>query len=148
MIYTAIQILSVIALVSFIILVIKLILSLNKMELFLNKTSSSMDTITKEVQNVSQRTIKLTDEFEEVKEKAMVSMHKIDTMNEEITNISYKTNKYIDGIQNTIKPYEDLARDTYDKIAPPIQKAGSFLTAFSKAFNAFTSRMSRKESSV
>lgn len=114
------------------------------MEVFLNKTSSSMDTITKEVQNVSNRMVEITHDFDEIKEKALISMYKIDKMNEEITNISYKTGTYIDDIKNTIKPYEDLAKDTYGKIAPPIQKAGTFVTAFSKAFNAFKNRMNTK----
>jgi hypothetical protein len=47
-------------------------------------------------------------------------------------------------IISTIEPYERLVDRSYHKIAPPIDKATSVISALSKAVSVFSSKLSSK----
>jgi len=83
-------------------------------------------------------------ELKEVKQKSIYTM-------EQWNETSKKTNDLIDNVNqgtkriiSTIEPYERLVDRSYQKIAPPIDKATSVISALSKAVSVFSSKLSSK----
>lgn len=83
-------------------------------------------------------------ELKEVKQKSIYTM-------EQWNETSKKTNDLIDNVNqgtkriiSTIEPYERLVDRSYHKIAPPIDKATSVISALSKAISVFSSKLSSK----
>ncbi len=108
---------------------------------------------------------KITENANVLKTRVMISLEELSETNKELKEIkqksiytmeqwnetSKKTNDLIDNVNNgtkriisTIEPYERLVDRSYNKIAPPIDKATSVISALSKAVSVFSSKLSSK----
>lgn len=108
---------------------------------------------------------KITENTNVLKTRVMVSLEELSETNKELKEVkqksiytmeqwnetSKKTNDLIDNVNqgtkriiSTIEPYERLVDRSYHKIAPPIDKATSVISALSKAVSVFSSKLSSK----
>lgn len=138
------QILTALALISFIVLVIRLLVSLGKIEVVLNKTSDSIDTITKQIKELSTNINEAIQDLKELKADAKASIEKINNFGSHLQLISQKSIAYFDDLRGVTKPYEQLVSNAYPKIAEPVNKTLSLISAFSKAFSTFKEKLGTK----
>lgn len=145
------KVIAIIALTSITVLVIYMIVFFSKTVKILNDASKSIDKIIEIVTVLKTRVIITLDEFSEtkkdfkdLKEKTLESIDKwkvtSDKANDLIDTVTDGANKVIE----TIEPYERLVSRSYDKIAPPIDKVASIVSAVTKAVEVFSSKLRSK----
>ncbi|TNE35233.1 hypothetical protein EP342_01880 [bacterium] len=116
--------------------------------------------------DVSKNLDKITENFIVLKTRFMITLEEVTETREDVKDLkeksiehlnhwkvtSDKTNQLLDSIQNgtdsvikSIEPYERLINRSYERLAPPIDKATTFVSAFTKAIAAFSSRLSNNK---
>lgn len=139
----AIQLLSAIALVTFIILVIRLLFSLNKFEKFIDESSNNIGELNKDLKTLSKKSIETLDNVNDMKYKADKALDSLEKFNQNLIKISDKGNSYVDDLRNLSKPYENLVKDTYIQIAEPVNKITNIFNAASKAVSVLKARLKK-----
>lgn len=151
------QILIYIALISFIILTIRSIMALGKLDLFFSEFKHKADNIEKDIKEMKESTVKTLDSMNELKPLLTESLEKMSDLQsksiETLTNtddtlISARTamdniNSKIDKIDNIIMPFEMLAKNFYSKVAEPVNNTGKVVSAIFKAANMFASKFTK-----
>lgn len=142
------KILGVISLAGIIVLVIYLMIFLSKSLNIFKNVSNNFNKISENITAIKTRAFVTFDEISEVKKdinelknKSIESMEYLDETNKSTKILIDGINNTANDIRNTIKPYEDLANNTYEKIAPPIKSIASFVSAMTKGINAFRNKM-------
>ncbi len=146
------KIVAIIALTSITILVVYVIF-------FLSKT-------TKEINNVTKNIDKITDNVIVMKTRLMVTLEELSEARRDLSELkvksleqlnhwkltSEKTNILIDNVndsatkvQQSIEPYEKLINRSYNRIAPPIDKATTVFSALFKAIEVFGSKLNSRK---
>ncbi|MEM4261109.1 MAG: DUF948 domain-containing protein [Candidatus Woesearchaeota archaeon] len=132
----AIKIVAIIALLSVVILTMYVVISLRSAKKLMDEASNAMIKLTDEI---SKSMKMITKDITDFKEQAIISLKNIDELSEQIQNTTQKLENEIDEVSNIFQPFSKLSNDLYNKIAPPVNRAASFITATSKAINTFYS---------
>lgn len=145
------KVVAIVALTSVTILVVYVIIFLSKTMKVINDATKNLDKITETVTVLKTRVMVTLDEITEVRKE--ISDLKVKTLehlnhwkttsekaNDLIDNVNDGANKVLD----TIEPYERLINRSYDRIAPPIDKATTVFSALFKAIEVFGSKLSSK----
>lgn len=145
------KLVAIIALISISVFAVFGILFFVKTQKLLQSSLRNFDKITENTNVLKTRVMISLEELSETnKELKEVKQKSIDTM-DQWNETSKKANDLIDNVSNgtkriisTIEPYERLVDRSYHKIAPPIEKATTMVSALSKALQAFGNRLSSK----
>ncbi len=150
---------SMLALGSFIILAIFIIVFLSnagkfieQAKLSLNKASADLSDIKKDVKTTLKGIDVMQDEFvkslhhfNDMKAKAVDTMTNLDDSIEAIQETTQSVRTRADAVYNIIRPFNDLSEHIYNKIAPPLIETANFITAATKAFSTFSGILFRKK---
>ena len=145
------KIVAVIALISISAFAVFGILFFVKTQKVLQNSLRNFDKITENTNVLKTRLMISLEELSETnKELKEVKVKSVDAM-EQWNETSKKANDLIDNVNSgtkriisSIEPYERLVDRSYHKIAPPIEKATTLVSALSKALQAFGNRLSSK----
>lgn len=137
----AIKIVAIIALLSVVALTIYVLFSLRTAKKILNDASNAMLNLTDEV---SKSMKIITNDINDLKEQAIVSLKNFDDLSGQIQITTQKLEDEIGSITSFLRPFANLLGDLYYKIAPPINKAANYISATSKAINTFYSFFLKK----
>lgn len=161
------------ALVAFIILAIVAIGTLRKAGGFIERTEKSFNGIVNEFKEINGRVIEAADqmkgvkdelhsffddmaelrdkaslaldEVKELKDKSIETLHNSDELikeaNDAVKILEFELVKFSD----VIRPFGDLSRFMYKKIAPPMTDTANYISAINKAVKAFGSTLTRKK---
>lgn len=146
------KIVAIIALCSLSILIVFGFVFISKTMNVLSDVSKNLDKITENFIVLKNRVMVTLDEvsetqkdLNELKVKAVEQLDNCKVTVAKANDLIDNANKIVGGINNSIEPYEQLINRSYNKIAPPIEKATSFISAISKAIEAFSSRLMSKK---
>lgn len=144
----ALKVIAIIALTSITVFVVFGIVFLSKTIKILSDASKNIDKVTENIIVLKSRLMisleeisETRNDIKELKEKSLENLeHWKETStkaNHLIDNVNGGANKVIESIE----PYERLINRSYNKIAPPIDKATSIVSALTKAIEVFGSRL-------
>lgn len=118
------------------------------------------------ISDVSKNLDKITENFIVLKTRFMITLEEVSETRKDIVELkeksienlnhwkdtSIKSNELLDSVQrgangviNSIEPYERLINRSYERLAPPIDKATTFVSAITKAIEAFSSRLTKRK---
>lgn len=137
------QILSALAIIAFIVLIFRLFKSLNKADVMIDKSGRSLDLLTKEIQKLTGSINESLEDIHGLKDNIEVTMKKIDNVSDNINKIAEIGYAYSKDLRELSRPYEHLIKDTYPKIAEPVNKTTALISAVIKAAKVFKDRLSR-----
>lgn len=147
----ALNVIAIIALTSITVFVVFGIVFLSKTIKILSNSSRNIDKITENFTVVKTRLMISLEEISEtrkdIKELKEKSLEHLDQWKETSTKANLlidNVNNGVDNVIESIEPYERLINRSYNKIAPPIDKATSIVSALTKAIEAFGSRLKSK----
>jgi uncharacterized protein YoxC len=146
------KIVAIVALTSVTILVVYVIVFLSKTMKVINDVTKNLDKITENVMVLKTRLMvtldELTDVRKEISDLKVKALDHLDNWkktsekaNDLIDNVNDGANKVIEAIE----PYERLVNRSYDRLAPPIDKATTIFSAVFKAIEVFGSKLSSKK---
>lgn len=136
------QILGICALVLFIILSTIFLFSINSVFKSIKETSRSITRLSEDLSN-SMKQLNL--DISELKEKMLESLQSIESTSNQIKATTEKLEAEVLAVTRSIKPYENLLDDVYNKIAPPILTASKYISALSKGVSVFTAVLGKKK---
>lgn len=146
------KIVAIIALCSLSILIVFGFVFISKTMNTLSNMSKNLDKITENFIVLKNRVIVTLDEvtetqknLEELKVKVVEQLDNLGTTSSKANDLIDSSNQVVSSINNSIEPYEKLISRSYEKIAPPIEKATTFISAITKAIEAFSSRLLPKK---
>lgn len=146
------KVIAIVALTSVTLLVVYVIIFLSKAMKVINDTTKNLDKITENVIVLKTRFMVTLDEITEVRKE--VSDLKVKTLEhlDHWKTTSEKTNILIDNVNDSasrvkesIEPYGRLINRSYDRIAPPIDKATTVFSALFKAIEVFGSKLNSRK---
>ena len=146
------KIIAIIALSSVTILVVYALIFLSKTLKVVNSATKNLDKITENITVLKTRLMITLEEVSETrKELNELKIKSIEHMGQwKVT--SDKANNLIDNVNNgagkvieAIEPYERLVNRSYERIAPPIDKATSIFSALFKAIEVFSSKLNSRK---
>ncbi len=146
-----------IALISFIFLTIRLIMSLGKVDEFLVEFKNKATGIEKDVKELKDSAIKTFDSINDLKPLIQESLDKMNDLqsksietlsNTDDTLLSTRIamdniNNKIEKIDNIILPFEMLAKSLYNRVAEPVNNTGKVVSAVFKAASIFASKFKK-----
>jgi|APTNR8051073442_1049403.scaffolds.fasta_scaffold04747_4 formyltetrahydrofolate synthetase len=146
------KIVAIIALTSITLLVVYLIVFLSKTLKVFNEATKNLDKITENITVLRTRMMITLEEFTEVrkevsdiKEKALEHLNHWKTTSDKTNNLIDNINDGASNVINAIEPYERLINRSYDRIAPPIDKATTVFSALFKAIEVFGSKLNSRK---
>jgi uncharacterized protein YoxC len=146
------KIVAIVALTSVTILVVYIIIFLSKTMKVINDATKNLDKITENVTVMKTRLMTTLDEITEVrkeisdlKEKALDHLDHWKLTSEKTNNLIDNVNESATKVQQSIEPYERLINRSYDRIAPPIDKATTVFSALFKAIEVFGSKLNSRK---
>lgn len=122
-----VKILSIVALIVFIILSVYLITIIKTL---VNKLAKTFDEV-----NISLKSIR--EDLSDLKVKTVESMKTIDVLAEQVAETTKNIDERLSGIDRIIGPFEYLAQSVYHRVAPGVNQAGAVIAASSKAVTTF-----------
>lgn len=94
----------------------------------------------KKIDEVQNSVLDIKTEIAEIKERSFISLDKIDNISDNTNLLIGKINTQVDYISDTIKPYQKLVENSYERFAAPINNVITVANALTKAFSVFKSR--------
>ena len=144
----ALKVIAIIALTSITVFVVFGIVFLSKTIKILSNSSRNLDKITENVTVLKTRLMISLEEIsetrkdiKELKEKSLEHLNHWKETSNKANHLIDNINNGVDNVIESIEPYERLISRSYNKIAPPIDKATSIVSALTKAIEAFGSRL-------
>jgi len=152
------QISAVLALLAFVFFVFNVSKALKEAVATLNQANQSLKEMVKDFSDVKSQTMTSLASVDEFKNEAKEKLDEISSMRPLAIELMENSNKAIldfdlmvtkldakvDRIESVIEPYERLAKNTYDKVAPPINNTANLISASAKAVSTFINRMNNK----
>lgn len=146
------KVIAIVALTSVTLLVVYIIIFLSKTMKVINDATKNLDKITENFTVLKTRLMVTLDEVSEARrEISDLKVKTLEHLNHWKTT-SEKTNILIDNVnesatkvKETIEPYERLINRSYDRIAPPIDKATTVFSALFKAIEVFGSKLNSRK---
>lgn len=145
------KVIAIIALTSISVFVVFGIVFISKTIKILTNTSKNMDKITENVTVLKTRLMISLEEvsetrrdMKELKEKSLENLNHWKETSSKTNNLIDNVNSGVSSVIDSIEPYERLINRSYNKIAPPIDKATTIVSAFAKAIEAFGSKLKSK----
>lgn len=146
------KIIAIIALSSVTILVVYALIFLSKTLKVVNSATKNLDKITENITVLKTRLMITLEEVSETrKDLNELKIKSIEHLGHwKVT--SDKANNLIDNVNNgagkvieAIEPYERLVNRSYERIAPPIDKATTIFSALFKAIEVFSSKLNSRK---
>ncbi|MFA7325677.1 MAG: hypothetical protein WC121_03370 [Candidatus Kapaibacterium sp.] len=146
------KVIAIVALTSVTLLVVYIIIFLSKTMKVIKDATKNLDKITENFTVLKTRLMVTLDEVSEARrEISDLKVKTLEHLNHWKTT-SEKTNILIDNVnesatkvKETIEPYERLINRSYDRIAPPIDKATTVFSALFKAIEVFGSKLNSRK---
>lgn len=152
------QISAVLALLAFVFFVFTVSKAIKEAVGMLNEANQSLNKMVKDFGDVKQQTMTSLASVDEFKNEAKEKLEEISAMrplaiellensNKAILDFDVMVNKLdakVDRIESVIEPYERLAKNTYEKVAPPINNTANLISASAKAVSTFINRMNNR----
>ncbi|MER3327941.1 MAG: hypothetical protein RIF34_00070 [Candidatus Kapaibacterium sp.] len=146
------KIVAIVALTSVTILVVYVIIFLSKTMKVINDATKNLDKITENVSVLKTRLMITLEEVSEtrrditdLKEKSLEHLNHWKVTNEKANKLLDNVNVGADKVIHAIEPYERLINRSYDRIAPPIDKATTVFSALFKAIEVFGSKLNSRK---
>jgi len=130
----AIKVAAFLALIAFIVLSIFMMISLGSVTKLLKEAKSNLNSI-------SQKLILSLDEIkEELKSlnvKTQETLGNIDVVASNLGDTAQRIDSETEKLATTLRPFQDLIAQSYNRIAPPVEIATRSISALSKAVSTF-----------
>ncbi len=146
------KIVAIVALTSLTFLVVYVIIFLSKTMKIINDATKNLDKITENVTVLKTRLMITLEEVSEtrrditdLKEKSLEHLNHWKTTSEKANSLIDNVNDGADKVIHAIEPYERLINRSYDRIAPPIDKATTIFSALFKAIEVFGSKLNSRK---
>jgi predicted PurR-regulated permease PerM len=146
------KVIAIIALSSVTILVVYVIVFLSKAMKIINDTTKNLDKITENVSVLKTRLMITLEEMSEtrkdlseLKEKSLEHLNHWKTTSDKANMLIDNVNNGTDRVLSSIEPYERLVNRSYNRIAPPIDKATTVFSALFKAVEVFSSKLNSRK---
>lgn len=144
----ALKVVAIIALISITIVSIYGVVFLNKATKTISDVSNNLNSAAEHFSVLKTRLMLTLDEvseakkeFSEIKNNAVEHLEKWKETSAKADNLLDNVNSGANKIIHSLEPYERLMNRSYNKIAPPIDKAATLVSAVSKAIEAFGSKL-------
>lgn len=152
-----IKILLLISLSAFVYLIYSLVLLIKDLRVTLTKSNSTIDTINKEVKDLSPKVALMIDDMRDLKVKVNESLTRFDQLQsktivslEDLSQLSKKATVSLDMIESrtekfieVLDPIEKLFKGLFGKVFPIVNYSGNIVSALTKGFQVFTNRISK-----
>ncbi|PKL78754.1 MAG: hypothetical protein CVV25_10480 [Ignavibacteriae bacterium HGW-Ignavibacteriae-4] len=146
------KVIAIVALTSVTLLVVYIIIFLSKAMKVINDATKNLDKITENFTVLKTRLMVTLDEVSEarrdisdLKEKTLEHLNHWKTTSEKTNILIDNVNESATKVKETIEPYERLINRSYDRIAPPIDKATTVFSALFKAIEVFGSKLNSRK---
>ncbi len=135
------EIVSLVALITFIVLAIFIMITLNSATKLIDEASKSLERLSS---NLSESMKQIQLDMDDLKDKVGHSLQNFDRLAGSLNSTTEKVETEVDKYIKTISPLYNLIKYSYNKIAPPVSSTAITISAVFKAINAFTSHLSKK----
>ena len=135
------EIVSLVAIITFIVLAIFIMITLNSATKLIDEASKSLERLSN---NLSESMKQIQIDMDDLKDKVGHSLQKFDKLAGSLNSTTEKVENEVDKYINAISPIHNLIKYSFNKIAPPVSTTVITLSAVFKAINAFTSHLSKK----
>jgi len=136
------EIISLVAIVTFIVLAIFIIITLNSATKLIDEASKSLERLSS---NLTESMKQIQIDMDDLKDRVGNSLYKFDRLADSLATTSEKVETEVDKYIQTISPLHNLIKNSYNRIALPISSSVITLSAIFKAINTFTNHFSKKK---
>lgn len=137
-----IKIAVVITLLVFIILSIYLILTLGGTLKLLKESKNTLDNL---AEDLSSSLKSITLDISELKNQMVQSLNNFDMVSKEVVETTKRVEEEAKTVFSMFTPLNDLLRNFYGKVAPPVNFTASLISASSKAIATFVNLLGGKK---
>ncbi len=137
-----IKIAVVITLLVFIILSVYLIITLGGTLKLLKESKTTIDILAKDL---SSSLKSITADISELKTQMVESLNNIDNVTKEVVDTTQRIEEEAKNVFGMFVPLNNLIRNFYEKVAPPVNFTASLISASSKAVATFVNLLGKKK---
>ncbi len=135
-----IQILSIIALATFVVLAFVLTSSVKS---FISSLDLRLAQMQKDISKMEERMSKSLDGIDEMTKQTTISLSQSSEPIKNIGDLAKNINEQVEQISGVVKPFTGLAGDFYKKVERPVLNTGIVVSAVQKALVAFLSKIGK-----
>ncbi len=136
------EILTIIAIVTFIVLAIYVMVTLNSATKLIDEASKSLERLSS---NLTESIKQIQIDTTELKERLCSSLESVDKLAVNLNTSTEKIGNEIDRYIEAVSPFNNLIKNSYNKVAAPLSTAAVTISAVSKAINTFYQHISKKK---
>lgn len=126
------------------VLIIGICLTLIVMVYMVVKISKALDSVQKNISELTDSFSKAVDDIGEIKDQAITSMQQIDKAANEFNSVTKDVQIKLDQIVQVFDPMKSLVDVIYGKCYTPVKQLASVVSAGSKAVNVFIDKLTKK----
>jgi len=104
---------------------------------FQNKVERSLD----DVQTLKPKIERALDDISDIKNKSVETLSNTDNLSVELTALTKNINHRVDEVSGTIEPFKGMMNNFYRKVSPPVNQTASFVSAIYKFMTVFASKL-------
>lgn len=134
----------IIALLSFIFLVLIIIDAIKKFQISFKNFEDNFAKLSKDLHEIKEKSTETLNGLNELKAKSIETLSKYDIVADSIIKTSDSVERDSKKIINTFEPFSELINEVYNRIAPPVTQTSRAVRAVSRGINAFFERLLNK----